>query len=200
VHILKVVIDNEGQSSADKMRYDSVIFCLNTLTNVVESGGNRKILAEMEVPGSHGKELFLTWLTRWVVSQTTSFRDAVVGSTFGSSPSKHASRQLDAQEEEKLVTAGNGFVLLACLMEDNRGGTDSAVTDGIRDLVLAQVPGDDSDTSITFMKNTLKAFCNFYHYSIGDLSVAVVAPVKKLIQQLEVIQSEMRRPQVVDDV
>jgi hypothetical protein len=201
VHILKVVIDNEGQSSADKMRYDSVIFCLNTLTNVVESGGNRKILAEMEVPGSDDKELFLTWLTRWVVSQTTSFRDAVAGSTFGSSPSKHASRQLDAQEDERLVTAGNGFVLLACLMEDNHGGTDSAVTDGIRDLVLAQVPGDDSDKSITFMKNTLKAFCNFYHYSIGDLSVAVVAPVKKLIQQLEAIQNEMRRPpQIVDDV
>jgi hypothetical protein len=201
VHILKVVIDNEGPSSTDKMRYDSVIFCLNTLTNVVESGGSRKILAEMEVPGSGDKELFLTWLTRWVVSQTTSFRDAVAGSTFGSSPSKHASRQLDAQEDEKLVAAGNGFVLLACLMEDNHGSTDSAVTDGIRDLVLAQVPGDDSDTSITFMKNTLKAFCNFYHYSIGDLSVAVVAPVKKLIEQLEVIQNEMRRPpQVVDDV
>jgi hypothetical protein len=200
VHIMKVVIDNEGPSSTDKMRYDSVIFCLNTLTNVVESGGDRKILAEMEVSGSDDKELFLTWLTRWVVSQTTSFRDAVAGSTFGSSPSKHASRQLDAQEDEKLVTAGNGFVLLACLMEDNHVGTDSAVTDGIRDLVLAQVPGDDSDASIIFMKNTLKAFCNFYHYSIGDLSVAVVAPVKKLIQQLEVIQNEMRRSQIVDDV
>jgi hypothetical protein len=199
VHILKVVIDNEGPTSMDKMRYDYVIFCLNTLTNVVESGGNRNILAEMETPGSDDKELFLTWLTRWLVSQTTSFQNAVVGSTFGSSPSKHASRQLDAQEDEKLVTAGNGFVFLACLMEDNHGGTDSDVTAGIRDLVLAQVPGDDSDKSITFMKNTLKAFCNFYHFSVGDLSVAVVAPVKKLIQQLEVIQSEMRRPRVVDD-
>jgi hypothetical protein len=31
------------------------------------------------------------------------------------------------------------------------------------------------------------------------LSVAVVAPVKKLIQQLEVVQGEMKRPAVVDD-
>jgi hypothetical protein len=199
VKILKVAIDSEGPSSTDKMRYDSVIFCVNTLTNVVESGGNRNILTEMKAPGSDDKELFLTWLTRWLVSQTRSFREAVAGSTFGSSPSKHASRQLDAQEDEKLVTAGNGFVLLACLMEDNHGGTDSEATTRIRDLVLAQVPGDDSDASVTFMKNTLKAFCNFYHYSVGDLSVAVVAPVKKLIRQLEVIQNEMRRPPVVDD-
>lgn len=198
---LKAAVDEDWPRSTDKLRYDAVIFCLNTLTNVVESGGTRKTFAEMVVPGSDGNEPFLAWLSRWLVSQTTSFRDAVIGSTFGSSPSKHASRQLDSQEDERLVTAGNGFVFLACLMIDGGGdnSADSAATSKIRDLVLAELPGDNGDASLTFVKNSLKAFCNFYHYSVGDLSVAVVAPVKKLIEQLEAIQVEIRRPPVVDD-
>jgi hypothetical protein len=43
------------------------------------------------------------------------------------------------------------------------------------------------------MKNTLKAFCNFYHYSLGDLSVAIVAPVGQLITELERMQGQGKR-------
>jgi len=199
VRVLKVAVDDEGPSSTDKLRYDGVIFCLNTLTNVIESGGDRHTFAEMKSPGLDSCDLVLTWLARCLVRQTASFRDAVIGSTFGSSPTKHASRQLDSQEDEKLVTAGNGFVLLTCLMIDSSGSSDNEVTSKIRNAILEQIPGDDSDASMMFIINTLKAFCNFYHFSVGDLSVAVVAPVKKLIQQLEVVQGEMKRPAVVDD-
>ena len=43
---------------------------------------------------------------------------------------------------------------------------------------------------VTFIINTLKAFCNFYHYAIGDLSVAVVAPVKTLIEKLDALKTD----------
>ena len=43
------------------------------------------------------------------------------------------------------------------------------------------------------MIKTLKAFCNFYHYSVGDLSVAVIAPVVKLIAGLEKIDMVERQ-------
>jgi hypothetical protein len=41
---------------------------------------------------------------------------------------------------------------------------------------------------VTMIINTLKAFCNYYHLSLGQLSFAVVAPVKKLIQELEDVE------------
>ena len=37
---------------------------------------------------------------------------------------------------------------------------------------------------LEFITKTLKAFLNLYHYSVGELSVAVVAPVKHLIEDL----------------
>jgi hypothetical protein len=48
---------------------------------------------------------------------------------------------------------------------------------------------DGTTTGVTLIINTLKAFCNFYHYKMGDLSVAIVTPVKKLIDKLELIQA-----------
>ena len=52
------------------------------------------------------------------------------------------------------------------------------------------MPTDEEgrDIGITLMIKTLKAFCNFYHFSIGPLSVAIVTPVLKLIKDLENIQ------------
>ena len=54
--------------------------------------------------------------------------------------------------------------------------------------ILSEIPGDSPHSSLSFVKNTLKAFCNFYRFSIGDLSVAVVAPVKALLSKLEEIE------------
>lgn len=177
-----------------KLIYDSVIFCLNILANVVESGGSVRILSDMTMLGYDGESnlCFLTWLTRWIVSETHSFREAVVESTFGTSPSKHEERKLDVHEDDKLVTAGNGIVLLCCLLvseNDDIAYDDSSAYK----IILSELPGSDRDAKMGFLKNTLKAFCNFYHYSIGDLSVAIVAPVKTLIKRLELIQENRRR-------
>lgn len=179
-----------------KLLYDAIIFCLNILANFVESGGSCRILAKISTLKQHtgagnndyGGSYFLQWLTRWLVDETVSFREAVVESTFGSSPSKHQDRQLDALEDEKLVIAGNGFVLLCCLLiEDDNGNEKPSVgtSESVTNIILDELPGTNCDSKLTFMKNTLKAFCNFYHFSIGDLSLAIVAPVKQLIKRLD---------------
>jgi hypothetical protein len=81
------------------------------------------------------QELFLTWLTRWVVSQTTNSLDHGGGvSTFGSVAVKHASQQLDART--KLVTAGNSYVPLSVSRGDNRGEAPIVTIDRDRDLSI----------------------------------------------------------------
>lgn len=203
--VLRQAVKSSSRRSNDvadgKLIYDSVIFCLNVLANVVESGGSCRLLSEMKVPSDDGDEetengyvFFLSWLTRWLVGETHSFREAVMESTFGTSPSKHQERKLDDQEDEKLVIAGNGFVLLTSLIVDDDNEDDEANKTGssAQKIILSELPGSDRDAKMTFLKNTLKAFCNFYHYSIGELSVAVVAPVKQLIKRLELIQEQRR--------
>ena len=52
---------------------------------------------------------------------------------------------------------------------------------------MKQMPlnSDGSSSGLSFVVNTLKAYCNYYHMSMGHMSVAVVAPVKQLIVELE---------------
>jgi hypothetical protein len=178
---------NEGDT---KLRYDSVIFCLNSLTNCVESSeAAALILADTKLIASQDEAAspnFLKWLTSWLAGETKSFREAVLDSTFGSSESKHFERRLEKHEDDRVVTAGNGFVLLACLMIHDSTDEKTGITPP-RDLILAELPGDSVESKLSFVKNTLTAFCNFYHYSVGDLSIAVVKPIKKLIAQMEAI-------------
>jgi len=63
------------------------------------------------------------------------------------------------------------------------------LTSRIRDAILSEMPKDQhgKSTGVMLMIKTLKAFCNFYHFSIGALSVAIVTPVVKLIAELEKI-------------
>jgi hypothetical protein len=179
-------------SDEDLHRYDSTIFCLNTLANIIEAEGVRRMLAEIQVVSSSGKVLWLQWLCRWLVNQTDTFRDAIlgIGKDKGSSSSS-SERELQKHEEDRLVAAGNGGVLLACLMtEPEEISEEPESTNTIRNLIIEQMPRNDdgSSTGVTMIINTLKAFCNFYHFSLGDLSVAIVTPVKKLIQELEELQ------------
>ncbi|GKY91818.1 hypothetical protein MPSEU_000153400 [Mayamaea pseudoterrestris] len=175
----------------DRLRYDVAIFCLNTLANLVEGKASRLLIAESTVvrENDSNNEAFVSWLTRWLVQQTESFQDAVTESTFGSSPSKHSQRNLTAREQEKLMIAGNGFVLVVCLMLEE-SNTSKSVTDRLRGLVVLELPGECLSGKVAFIKNTLKAFCNLYYLKIGDLAVAVVAPVKALIERLEAIEWE----------
>jgi hypothetical protein len=174
----------DSSDDASKQRYDMIVFCLNTLTNVVETAQVQSTLSSYLVPssssstaddGSKKDESFLVWLTRWIVGETSSFRNDVLNGTFGKKGAQqevHKESYLHKDAEEHLVTAGNGFILLACIMVH---GEHNAT-----ETILEQTPG-----GFKLIINTLKSFCNFYYYSVGDLSVAVVAPVKKLIVDLE---------------
>lgn len=196
-----------SDESRDKHCYDVVIFCLNILTNVVEMAsfhGARRQIYESRVPkegvviDGQSSSSSLAWLASWLTDQTTSYRDAVMKGSFGDeglslSHGANEPRDLEKHEEEYLVTAGNGFILLAYLMkaDDEVDTVGDELTMSIRETILSQMPTDDEgrDIGITLMIKTLKAFCNFYHFSIGPLSVAIVTPVLKLIKDLENIQS-----------
>jgi len=164
--------------------YDLVIFCLNTMTNVTDHVNAPEALAEYKM----SETLFIVWLTRWLVQHTGSFRDAIANGSFGHSndSNEKGERALEKEEEEDLVTAGNGFILLACLMKPQRTSTQNVIAR--RKTILAEMPQEVDP--IKFMINTLKAFCNFYHYSVGSLSIAIVTPVKLLIDILKDIDRE----------
>ena len=190
----RTVMNNEGKGNDDRSRqeYDVIIFCLNTMTNAVEAAHLQSTLSSLCVPSTtvnckEGEESFLPWLTRWIVYETSTFRKSVLHGSFGKTNATLNQNEadeayLDKDAEEHLVTAGNGFILLACVIIQG--------DDMIRQSILLQMKNAGGYTLII---NTLKAFCNFYYYSVGDLSVAVVAPVKKLISELERIAESSGR-------
>ena len=193
LHLYNIVTEQPDHKSS----YDSTIFCLNILTNVAEMipTPTRAIFLDMLID----KELKgITWLTEWLMSKTLGFRQAVMKGSFGTTTTEECTNEshddeLKSGEESNLVTAGNGFVLLAYLMLDDDNAT---ATTQMRETVIKELPVDETGKSggILFMIKTLKAFCNFYHYSVGDLSVAVIAPVIKLISGLERINLIEKRP------
>jgi hypothetical protein len=189
--------EDDGNKSNEKYSYDTTIFCLNILTNIIETAPQTaKHMIENIVITNEEMDA-ISWLTRWVVSTTSGFQKSVMKGSFGSDDKEHSSDgdELQAGEEGNLVTAGNGFVLLAYLMLEDETSSSSSLS--IRDKVVKELPIDESGASggIQYMIKTLKAFCNFYHYSVGDLSVAVIAPIVKLISGLEKldVQIEQRK-------
>ncbi|KAL7466154.1 hypothetical protein ACHAXS_006446 [Conticribra weissflogii] len=186
----------------ERSRYDSNILCLNILTNVVEMVPHptKATIAGMTITDKDmdSRDLSISvvaWLSRWIVSKTTGFQKSVMKGSFGSTKVVTTSSatistvnndddsELKAGEEGNLVTAGNGFVLLSYLMLND----DSSSSQTIQDIVIGELPMDKDGKSggIQFMIKTMKAFCNFYHYSVGDLSVAVISPIVRLIAGLE---------------
>ena len=191
-------------SQSNKLRYDSVIFCLNILTNCVESSEGAlatplltvSLPAQLNGNGRHSRTTdtsnFISWLAAWLVGETESFRDAICA--FGSE-STHSQRRLETSENDQLVTAGNGFVLLASilaisaddLVQKNSADNNTFDQNNVHELILTNLPGNDYKSKVGFMKNLLTIFCNFYQVSIGDLSVAVTGPIKGLIRKLDSI-------------
>jgi len=201
-----------SNESRDKHCYDVAIFCLNILTNVVEMAsfrGARRQIYKLALPNdAETSSTSLSWLASWLTDQTKSYRDAVMKGSFGDkgqslSEGADEPRELQKDEEEHLVTAGNGFILLACLMkaDDEVDSAGDELTTNIREAILSQMPTDDKGRKIgiTLMIKTLKAFCNFYHFSIGPLSVAIVTPVLKLIKDLENIQLKAQLEACADE-
>ena len=177
LHFASSVQGSPHRSS--KTSFDAMIFCLNTLTNAVESGDKR--VYEAVVDSQISAKPAPVWLTHWLVHEASGFRDTLL--ELGSSPSKHASRKLERQEDDRLLLTGNGFVLIACLLT-------STEYSPVLDALLEEIPGDSRAMRLGFIIAALKAFANFYQFFIGELSVAVVAPVKKLILLLESLQME----------
>eukprot|EP00934_Nitzschia_sp_Nitz4_P005523 Nitzschia sp. Nitz4//scaffold6_size259037//185262//187904//NITZ4_001099-RA/size259037-processed-gene-0.86-mRNA-1//-1//CDS//3329556968//5513//frame0 len=174
-------------------RYDSTNFCLNTITNIIESSDARKVLSECTIQTPSGRESWLVWLCHWQTKQTEGFRDAIMSIGNSNADARHSKRELQKSEEEKLVIAGNGCIVLACLMMDHKSEEEPELTDRIREIILEElaVTGTTKSAAFDLMINTLKAFCNFYHFSLGELSVAVIAPVKKLMDRLAELQQEL---------
>ena len=196
-HLLYQFIQLLDQKRQNKYCYDAIVFCFNSLCNILESSSNcqtiiTSILTSLTFPTTTENECSpsknmvdgstltsinaLSWLTRWVVNQTKTFQDVILQDN--DSNNHQSSRDLETQEEEFLVMAGNGFILLACLLRHHHHEKQ------LCDSILQHIPGTPPQT---FIIKTLKAFCNFYHYSVGDLSVAIVTPVAKLIQYLQTL-------------
>lgn len=199
-YLFKTVLSSQSKKVSHKTNYDSIIFCLNILTNVVEMVPNltKSMIENIVVnEGLVCAESGLSWLARWVVSKTLGFQGSVMKGSFGSQAAASSTgdvSELETGEEDNLVTSGNGFVLLAYLMADD----DTFPSHSIRNIILRELPSDKAGNSggIQFMIKMLKAFCNFYHYSVGDLSVAVIAPVVKLISGLEKMELVEQRKKV----
>jgi hypothetical protein len=171
--------------------YDGIIFCFNALTNLLESASfdavSKMILRTVVARNNKHDETFgaLAWISRWVVDQTEPFRDAVMSGTFGKSDKEENMRDLKHHEDEFLITAGNGFIFLACLLGTHRPPDCylSESSQQIQNIIFDSV--SEGQNISVLMINTLKAFCNYYRYSVGDLSVAIITPVLNLISGLE---------------
>ena len=185
----------------DMHRYDCALFCLTTFANIIEGSDICRMLTEINVVLQSGSSIsWLKWLCQWIVKQTDSFREEIlaIGNTKASNKdtnernnnsnntSNDEDEGLHKHEEENLVAAGNGCVVLACLItEPNNDDPESSVT--IQTLIKDQMPPnkDGSSSDLTLIVNTLKAYCNYYHISMGQVSFAIIAPVKKLIEELD---------------
>lgn len=222
--------NQSNQAISQKHVYDAIVYCLNIITNILETPSSketRNIVHNLQVQeidfgktGNNQSIGMLSWLTRWVVTQTSTFQDVVMMDSIGSDRNNqcnndHATdiqnelensqqRDLEHHEDEYLVQAGNGFILLACiLVGDNdtkngginimSNGTITSVEQGILETVMNEMPKDTNGKcqGMKLIVNTLKAFCNYYRYSLGDLSVAVVTPVLNLISKLEKINNDI---------
>mmetsp|Transcript_757 Transcript_757/g.804 ORF Transcript_757/g.804 Transcript_757/m.804 type:complete len:305 (-) Transcript_757:221-1135(-) len=202
------LLSSKRSTDHDMHRYDSTLFCLTTFANIIEGAGICRMLMETNVALQSGSTIsWLKWLCQWIVKQTDSFREEIlaIGNTKtcnndtkdgrlnsanernrNCNSTNNEDKELLRHEEEKLVAAGNGCVVLACLMtEPDDDDPESSVS--IQNLIKDQMPlnKDKSSSGLTLIVNTLKAYCNYYHISMGQVSFAIVAPVKKLIEELE---------------
>ena len=78
---------------------------------------------------------------------------------------------------------------MACLITESDVDDDPESSLYVRDLIKKEMPpnADGSSSGLSLVVNTLKAYCNYYQMSMGQMSVAVVSPVRKLIDELEEI-------------
>jgi hypothetical protein len=197
-----LTFDDAGKIVREKKMhfyYDCIIFTLNTLTNIAESSSFQELRKAFLETSVDGDRCALLWLSHWAVVQTEAFREHAreneISDHRTDSVARESDNRIDRSEGESLVTAGNCFVLLACMMRETfQGKKDSCfltrkleyeeATNQARHIICAQLPGNGT-AGVHFIIQILKAFCNYYHYSIGELSSAVVEPIIRLLSDLE---------------
>jgi len=209
-----------NSSEGKKSVYDSIIYCMNILTNALDLPGETGEMAQLEMLSINfskrvenqivkGQDQMHSvanpaalFIANWATRQTAPFRRELGTSRVQAATDEKSKSDdentLSHLEEESLVLAGNGFILLTMLILDRKDGT-LAYKDTVlrmRESVLAEISLQANLVSSSqlmhplvpafdFVSNTLKAFVNYYHYSVGALSVAVVAPVVKLLAALD---------------
>lgn len=187
LHLLARIFVEATLSSSietEKLRYDARILVLNVLANMLDSGSSRTMFLKLHA-GSTNKS-FLAFLVQFLVEQTRSFEDAVLSAFGGSTDSGCEQRELDEQESERLVLAGNGFIMISYLLVDSVSSSDETSFQ-LRKIVLDAVPGASRPESITFVKNVLRAFCNHYRSRVGDLYLVLKGPIDALLRGLDAI-------------
>jgi hypothetical protein len=229
--------DGNPATKAEKIPYDICMYCLNVLTNTVETMAEhakesiwKKTLMKQNCGFRHTEFFkkekenetfetsttpFLQWLTSWIArlikeAFRSSFLDRAVSKGHSVDQNNHASSDedlLSRKEEECLVMAGHGCILLAWLMKTNcsqetnnnssNGGDNDFYSLLIRRFVIQELnqlvaitkhSDSNDDCAIDVMVRTLKAFINYYLYSVGEASIVVVAPIAQLISDLEAVK------------
>ena len=218
--ILAQILYAHGQVISLPDRHDDLaIFALNTLANLVESSASTEptsdksyssIVAQLKVMDKKQEKpqnvSFVAWLVRHLVDLTASFQDDLLTegednsaeSAFGSQSDKEMDEgTLKEQDRDNLLLAGNGFVFLAYLLvgplthsskNRRRDFEDAAILEG---KILDELPGSMYTSKLRFLQKVLYAFCNVYRHTVGELSVAIIAPVQSLMQ---VLREKVRRP------
>jgi len=120
---------------------------------------------------------------------------------------------LSHKEVECLVLAGNGCILLTWLLKqpamdqshsqkhDNNHSYNVCGTSCNRDVCCIVIPeltqvvpqriqdqNEKSENAIDVVVKTLKAFLNYYVFSVGESSIVVVDPILKLLYDLEAMK------------
>ena len=186
-HVFGELIFYHSTTIASPERHDDLaVFTLDTLANLIESSMAKSShvhaeLARLRVTDKTGRRakrvLFLPWLVKHLVRLTDSFRFELLGNEMNQSETD-SSILVEDRERSNLLLAGNGFVLLAYLLVGNHNKD-------IESMIINELPGTTFSHKIHFLSKALMAFCNFYRHVVGDLSVAIVAPVQSLLQGLK---------------
>ena len=149
------------------------MFCLNSLANVLESpsfaDACRCVLEMKMSTGDNGEfQSALTWLSRWIVTQTELFRDAVMTGSFGKiDGTGGTSRDLEHHQDEYLVTAGNGRVHSVSLFSSSRHRCSShreRYKLQNEETYSRRCQRTRNGNKLVLVINTMKTFCNFYRY------------------------------------
>mmetsp|Transcript_11060 Transcript_11060/g.24763 ORF Transcript_11060/g.24763 Transcript_11060/m.24763 type:complete len:313 (-) Transcript_11060:65-1003(-) len=194
--LAQVIYAHSAVISLPHRHDDLAVFAVDTMANLIESSSSscpdqHDIMTHLKVVDTSSRRaktvLFLPWLVKHLVKLTEGFKSELLheddseSRASASSARKErvdeASLMLDNYERDNLLLSGNGFVLLAYLLLGNNNGE-------VEGLILSNLPGAFVQYKIGFLQKALTAFGNYYRHTVGELSMAIVAPIQSLLHGL----------------